>query len=88
MAVIHRRKVLHGEDVRSVKGDDIAPGDVLATGVVLDVTRNEIDGESRLEMAGNNVHFVGDKESVAVLASLDEFALALVLEQVAQTRRS
>lgn len=69
-AVFSRRTVIHGDSARSIDGRDLAPGDVLATGVILEVTRNDIDGEVRLEMPGADVHFVDYDEPVTVLATV------------------
>lgn len=68
--VLARRAVVSTQQARSVLGQDLDAGDVLATGVVLQVDRDEINGEVRLEMPGSDIHYVGFDEPVLVLASV------------------
>lgn len=63
-----RGVIVHPEHVRQVDGRDIAVGDVLVTGLVLGVDRNEIDREVRIELPGNNIHYLDYHETVTVLA--------------------
>lgn len=63
-----RGVLVHPEHVRQVRGDEIVVGDVLVTGLVLGVNRNDIDGEVRLHLPGANIHYVDDAETVTVLA--------------------
>lgn len=69
--VLARRTVLHASNARGVQGRDLRPGDVLATGVILQVDNCDIDGEVRLEMPGANIHYVNHDDEVTVLATLD-----------------
>lgn len=73
--VLGRGARVGAEQVRTPDGKDIEPGDVLPTGVVLRVDRNDIDGESRLEMVGAMIHYVDHGEPVTVLAQVDRATL-------------
>lgn len=73
--IFARRIRIDATQVRSVPGGDLQPGDVLVTGVILEVTRNDIDEEVRLEMPGADVHFAAYDEPVTVLATLDRSVL-------------
>lgn len=87
-----RRVRIDANQVRSVPGRDLQPGDVLVTGVILEVTRNDIDGEVRLEMPGADVHFALYDEPVTVLATLDRSVLDAISAGIfiarAETRRT
>lgn len=90
--IFARRVRIDAKQVRSVPGRDLQPGDVLVTGVILEVTRNDIDREVRLEMPGADVHFATFDEPVTVLATLDRSVLDAISLGVfiarAETRRT
>jgi hypothetical protein len=69
-AAYARRSVIHAGATRSITGSDLVPGDVIATGVILEVSRDDVEREVRLEMPGADVHFVGYDEPVSVLATV------------------
>lgn len=77
-SALRRATVIHAEACQQVHGRDLRAGDVLPTGVVLEVTRNDIDGEARLEMTGADIHYVDYDEEVTVLARLDRDVLVAI----------
>ena len=69
-AAFARRSVIHAGATRSVDGRDLVAGDVITTGVILEVSRDDLECEVRLEMPGADVHWVGYDEPVSVLATV------------------
>lgn len=62
-------------NLRTTHGADLEAGDVLPTGVILQVERDDYARDVRLEMPGNNIHYVGYDEPVTVLATVDRDTL-------------
>lgn len=73
--VLGRTARIGVEQIRQVPGSEIAPGDILPTGVVVMTDHNFIDGEVRLEMVGANIHYVDHDETVLVLGTVDRALL-------------
>lgn len=73
--VTGRAVVIKAGQPRAVPGIGLAPGQVLATGVILQVDRDDEAREVRLEMPGADIHYVGYDETVTILATLDDDVL-------------
>lgn len=61
---------------------DIEVGDVLITGLVISVHRNEIDGEVRIETGGSQVHYNDLDDEVTVLGTIGRESLDDVLDSI------
>lgn len=62
-------------NMRTAYGADLQAGDVLPTGVILQVERDDHARDVRLEMPGSNIHYVDYDEPVTVLATVDRDTL-------------
>lgn len=76
--VYGRRARISAGQVRAVVGEDLRAGDLIPTGLILQVDRDEQAHEVRLEMVGADIHYVGFDEPVTVFASVDEDVLDAV----------